>query len=415
MSDSPGLLRRLGALDGALLTVGSVVGTGVFLTAGDVARAVPHAGLVLLVWLAGGLLTLAGALTYAELGTMYPRAGGVYHYLVEAYGPVWGFLYGWACFMVIMSGGLAAIAVGFGEYLGAFVPVLSSATIWWRLPLGGGAWVVNGAQVAAVCAILLLTAVNHIGVSAGALTQNLLTALKVVAIAMLGVCGLMVHAPAEPQLMAALPAVPIAGAIGVAMVAVLWTYDGWYALTFAAGELRDPARTLPRGLILGTGIVMLLYLLLNLTYLRALPLETLAHTPRVAESAARALFGEGSARLTVALVVVSSFGCLASTILYSSRLYAPMAADGHFFARLARVHPRWHTPVGSLWAQSAWACVLALSGSYQQLYTGSVFIGLVAFAAAGAAVLDCAQLGPRSIARIACGDIPWCPRCSCWG
>jgi basic amino acid/polyamine antiporter, APA family len=387
-----GLVRGLGTWDAALLTIGSVVGTGIFLTTGDMARVLPDSGLILWVWIAGGLLTLAGALTYAELGVMFPHAGGIYHYIKEAYGPLWGFLYGWIAFLVIMSGGIAAIAVAFGQYLASFLPSLAETALALRVP-GLPALEISGIQLAAVGAILLLTAVNHLGLEEGAWVQNALTVLKVGSILVFGVVGLLVPAPAVPSgAAAAAPAaqVPVGGALlvafGIAMVASLWTYDGWYGLTCSAGEVRDPARSLPRGLILGTAAVVGLYVLLNLAYIRALPVAAMAAEPRIAEAAAGQLFGATGARLVSLAVLVSAFGCISSTILYSSRIYLPMAADGLFFRSLAAVHPRFRTPVRSLWAQSAWAALLALSGTYAQLYTYVVFASVVFHAATASAV-----------------------------
>lgn len=386
------LKRALGTRDVALLTMGAVIGTGIFLTPGSVVAAVGAAASPW-VWLAGGLLTLAGALTYAELGAMYPRAGGLYHFLKEAYGPVWGFLYGWCCLLVIMSGGIAAIAVGFGEYLGAFLPVFSSAHVVGQ----AGPWSVNGAQLAAAAAIVVLTAVNHAGIEAGAGLQAVFTVAKLGAVAALIGFGLLAPplTPASPAL--ALPAaglLPFAVAFGAAMVAALWTYDGWYAATFSAGEVRRPERSLPRGLLAGVAAVMLLYGGLSHVYLRALPEAQLAASTRVAEDAARALFGEGAARAMTLAVVVSAFGCLAATILYSSRLYQPMAADGLFFRRVARIHPRFRTPVAALWMQSAWAVALALTGSYSQLFTFVTFGGVLFHVAAGLALFRLRAIAP---------------------
>ncbi|HEY2953645.1 MAG TPA: amino acid permease [Candidatus Eisenbacteria bacterium] len=380
----PGLERRLGALDGTLLTIGSVIGTGIFLTGGDVARAVGSPALVLAVWATGGVLALAGALTYAELGTLFPRAGGIYAYLKEAYGTPWGFFYGWASLLVIMSGGIAAIAVGFGEYFGSFVPWFGSGHVPFSVPLGPWHWAPSGAQLAAAIAILALTVVNHLGAGPGVATQNALTVLKVGAI--LAFIGLGFAGPAPAAAPAAAHAGPLLGAIGIAMVAALWTYDGWYGLTFSAGELRNPERTLPVGLILGTLAVTALYVGMNAVYLRALPGGALAAGTRSAEDAARALFGAGGARAMSLAVVVASFGCLASTILYSSRIYPSMAEDGVFFRGIAGIHPRFRTPVRSLWLQSAWATVLALSGTYVQLFTWVTFAAVLFHVATGIAV-----------------------------
>ncbi len=387
------LPRRLGALDGALITVGSIVGTGIFITTGDMAKVLPHSGLILAVWVVGGLLTLAGALTYGELGGLFPRAGGIYHFLREAYGPLWGFLYGWTAFLVIMSGGIAAIAVGFGEYLGSFVPAASTAHVLFSLPLGAWTWRLTGGQVAAAAAIAFLTAINWLGLKEGAWVQNLLTAVKIGSIVVFAALGLAHRAPAGAglgSLAAPLPLAHGAGvlwtAAGIAMIATLWTYDGWYNLTFSAGEMRDPGRSLPLGLIGGTLAVTALYTLLNLVYAKALPVAAMAATSRIGETAAAALFGSAGARLASAAILVATFGCLSSNILCCSRIYLPMAEDGLFFRSVAVVHPRHLTPGRALWAQGAWAMVLALSGTYEQLYTYVIFAGVLFHAATGAAV-----------------------------
>lgn len=368
------LRPALGARDGALLTIGAMVGTGIFLTAGDVARALPHPALVLGAWLVGGALTLAGALAYAELGAMFPRAGGLYHFVREAWGPLPAFLYGWTCLLVIMTGGIAAIAVGFGEYFGALVPAFSGARVLWS----AGGWSVTGAQGAAALAIVALTAVNHLGVREGALVQNLFTLAKLGAVAALVGFGLTRGGPWFAAAPASLPPLgSLAGAAGLALVAALWTYDGWYALTFTAAEMRAPARDLPRALLTGVAVVTALYLALNLVYLRVLPVAELARSPRAAESAAAVLFGAGGAALVAFGVALSSFGCLAATILYAARIYAPMAEDGVFPARFARVDARWRTPVAALWLQGAWAVVLALTGGYTSLFTYVTFGSLL--------------------------------------
>ena len=368
----PDLAAELTTRDAALLTVGGVVGTGIFLTTSDMARALPHPALIELAWIAAGLLTLAGAVTYAELGAMFPRAGGIYHFLREAYGPFPAFLYGWTSFLVLMSGGIAAIAAGFAEYASASVP----------LPPKG----------MAIAAIVLLTAVNHRGVRQGAATQNVLTLVKALALAALIGFGLTAPSRALDAPTGAISA----GSFGVAMIAALWTYDGWYGVTFSAGELRTPGRSLPRGMIGGILAVIVLYVLVNVVYLRALPLPELAATTRVGEAAMAALFGPGAARWLAAAIMVSAFGCLASTILYSSRVYVPMAADGLFFRPLATIHPRWRTPVPSLWAQSLWSVVLVLSGTYEQLYTCVTFTVVLFQVATGAAIFVLRRTRPET-------------------
>jgi APA family basic amino acid/polyamine antiporter len=394
--EPPDLVRALGTWDGALITVGSVVGSAIFLTTSDVARALPHSGLIVLVWVVGGLLTVAGALTYAELGAMFPRAGGQYHFLKEAYGPLWAFLFGWASFLVIMSGGIASMAVAFGEYLGSFVPFFSTSHLLLAVPLGPWRWTVSGGQLAAALAIALFTAINYVGLKEGVWTQNVVTILKIGSVAAIGLIGLLVPASTHPDLLAPLPSAATVSAFGVAMIAVLWGYDGWYCLTFTAGEMRDPRRDLPRALLVGTALVMAIYVLMNLVYVRALSPAEMAGTSRIGETAAAALFGPRGARLVSAAVLVSIFGCLSSSILTCSRIYLPMAQDGLFFRALARVHPRHHTPAPSLVAQGVWSSALALSGTYEQLYTYVVFAAFMFHAMTGAAVFVLRRTRPQA-------------------
>ena len=396
-ADGPGLVRGLGTWDVTLVTVGAVLGTGIFITTGDIARVLPHAGLVLLLWVVGGLVTLAGALTYAELGGLFPQAGGQYHFLKEAYSPFWGFLYGWGAFLVIMTGGIATIAVGFGEYLGAFVPFFSTRNILLSLPLGGRTLTISGGQLAGALAIAFLSAINYIGLKEGAGVQNFVTVVKIASIVGVGVVGLLVPATATPQLLAALPAGgSVLTAMGVGMIAVLWSYDGWYGATNLAGEMRRPGRDLPLGLILGTAIVTLLYTLMNLVYVRALSVEEMAATPRIGEAAAIALFGPLGGRLINVAVLVSSFGCISSTILYAARIYLPMAQDGVFLPALARIHPRYQTPAACILAQAVWSIVLTFSGSYEQLYTYVVFAVVFFHVLTGAAVFVLRRTRPEA-------------------
>jgi len=381
-----GLVRGLGAWDAALVTIGSVLGTAVFITTADVARLLPHPGLIIGVWLLGGLLTLAGALTYAELGSMFPDAGGVYVFLKEAYGPLWGFLFGWACFLIIMSGGLAALAAGFGEYLGAFVPFFSTSHVLLAVPVFRWTWSVNGGQLGGALAIAFLTVINYVGLREGAGVQNAVTVVKIGSIVGLAIFGLMVAAPVSPNLTAPLPPSTTLSALGVAMIAVLWGYDGWYGATFLAGEMRRPARDLPWGLLTGTLAVTVLYVLMNIVYVRALPVEAMAATGRIGEAAAAVLFGPTGARLVSLAVVFSTFGCLSATILYCTRIYLAMAQDGVFFRSLAHIHPRYRTPARSVLVQGVWAIALTFSGTYEQLYTYVVFAMFLFHAATGAAV-----------------------------
>jgi APA family basic amino acid/polyamine antiporter len=394
----PALVRGLGAWDGALITIGSVVGTGIFLTTADMARVLPRPGLILLAWVAGGLLTLAGALTYGELGAMFPRAGGQYHFLREAFGPAFGFLFGWASLLVIMTGGIATLAVGFGEYLGYFTPFFSTAHVLFTADLGLVRWSVNGGQVAGALAITLLTFVNVLGLREGAGVQNAITVLKVGALVALGALGLLAPAGVHPTAAAAWPAAGpgLMVAFGLAMVSVVWSYDGWYGLTYLAGEMKRPERDLPWGLVAGTAAVMFLYVLVNVVYVRALPVEAMAATGRIGEAAASALFGPWGGRVVSAVVLVSTFGCLSATILYAARVYLPMAEEGLFFRGMARIHPRYRTPVVCLIVQGSWAVLQTFSGSYAQLYTYVVFTVFVFHAGTGAALLVLRRTRPEA-------------------
>ena len=404
---APTLVRSLGAVDGALITIGASVGSGIFLTTGDIARLCPQPSLILGLWAAGGLFALAGALAYAELGAMFPRAGGQYQFLKEAYGPLWGFLFGWTSFLVIMTGGVAAIAVGFGEYLGAFVPSLGSGVELLSLKLPGVRWTVTGPQLTAAVSVLALTAVNWLGVREGALVQNIATGLKFGALVVLVGIGLAAPAPVAPAWGAPLPPGSFVAALGLGLVAVLWTYDGWYVLTFSAGEMRRPERTLPRGLVLGVAAVAMLYLAINWVYLRTLDVPTLARTSRVGEAAAAALLGPGAARAVTLVILLSMFGCLAANVLCCARIYLPMAEDGLFFRRLARIHPGHRTPSASLLAQGVLAAAIALSGTYAELYTTVVFAGVLFHAATAAAVFVLRRTRPDAERPFRAWGYPW--------
>jgi APA family basic amino acid/polyamine antiporter len=408
-TQQPALVRGLGTFDGALITIGSILGTGIFITTANIASVLPHAGLILAVWVVGGLLTLAGALSYGELGAMFPRAGGQYNFLREAYGPLWGFLFGWASFFVINTGGIAALAVGFGEYLGSFVPLFSTTNILLRVPLGAWTWQVSGGQLAGAAAIILLSGVNYVGLKEGAWVQNIVTIVKVGSIVGLAGVGLVVAAPVTPSLTAPLPAGNVLAAFGVGMIAVLWSFDGWYGLTASAGEIRNPARSLPWGLILGTLAVTILYVLMNVVYLRAMPVGAMSQTSRIGETAAAILFGPVGARLVSLAVLISTFGCISSTILWASRIYLPMAQDGLFFRSLAVVHPRHLTPGASVLAQGAWAVVLTLSGTYEQLYTYVVFAATASHAATGFAVFVLRRTRPDLPRPYRTWGYPWVP------
>jgi APA family basic amino acid/polyamine antiporter len=389
--NEPGFVRGLNLVDTAFLVIGAVVGSGIFMTPGLIAAGLPSPGLLIVVWIAGGLITLCGALSFAELGAMYPQAGGQYVYLREAYGPAASFLFGWGFFGFIMCGGLAALAVAFAEFLGGFLPVLSTEKVLWVIDGPGFSHPISSGQVVAATSILLLTFLNTLGIRAGVAVQNLLTVIRLGSVAGLVALGALFGAKGGlGNFQALFPqgtgASGLIGPVGLALVAVFWTYDGWYAVNCTAEEIRDPKRNIPRGLILGVLTVAVSYVLVNIVYLLALPFEEMKGVTRIGERAAAALFGQGGAALFSAVVMVSIFGCLNANLLYGPRVYYAMARDGSFFRSMGRLSDRFRVPANALRGQAVWASILCLSGTYQALYEYMVFALLLFFAATGGAV-----------------------------
>lgn len=383
------LARQLGLADSVFLVIGSVFGSGIFLTSGIIAAELRSPSLLWLVWLAGGAVTVIGALIYAELGTLYPGSGGPYIYLREAYGRGVSFLYGWAFFWIIGGGGIAALAMGFAENLGGLVPSFSLSRILFEISIGPFRFHPSAGHVAAVASIVGLSIINYIGVQSGARFQSAFTAFRLiglVAFAALGFAvgrkpGLANLAPFFPR--GPLPSLSIFGA---AFLAVLWTYDGWYSVNCTAEEIRNPARTVPRALVLGAGAVTALYLLANIVYSMALPMENMSGVVRIGETAAAALFGAGSARIFAAFIAAAVLGCLSANILFAPRVSYAMARDGLFFRSLADVHPRFRVPSKAILAQMVWSALLCFSGTYQSLFEYVAFALIVFYAATGFAV-----------------------------
>jgi APA family basic amino acid/polyamine antiporter len=394
-----GFLRRLGLVDTTFLVIGAVVGSGIYMTPGIIAAGLPSPGHLLAVWLAGGLITLCGALSFAELGAMYPQAGGQYVYLREAYGSGAAFLFGWAFFGFIMCGGLAALAVAFAEFLGTFLPALSTSQVLFRLDIQGLKYSLSAGQIVAAGTIVFLTGLNSFGIRSGAVVQNILTVFRLGTVAALVGLGILIGSKGgganfHPLFSAGTGFWSVLGPLGLALVAIFWTYDGWYAVNCTAEEVRDPEKTIPRGLILGVLSVTVIYLLVNLVYLLALPFDRLKGVERIGELAASALFGGGGAALFSALVTVSIFGCLNANLLFGPRVFYAMARDGHFFRAMGRLGPRSRVPTGALWGQAAWSAALCLSGKYQSLYEYMVFALLLFFAATGLAVFVLRRRAP---------------------
>ena len=355
-----GYVRRIGVFDGTMMVMGGIIGAGIFINPSVVAARVPSAELALGAWLLGGAIALAGAFCFAELGARRPRAGGGYAYLREAFGPLPAFLYGWALLLIIATGAIAAVAVTFARYLTAV--------------LGAPAGLVTPM---AVGAILLLSVINYFGVRLGAITQNIFTVLKLVALAALIIVGVAATSPLPaPPSVSPSPApslVDTGRVLGLALIPILFSYGGWQQTNFVAEEMVRPERTLPRALLLGVSGVVLVYVAANWVYLRQLGLGGLAESTAPAADVMRGALGESGATLIAAGIAISTFGFLNLVILVSPRVYQAMAADGVFLPELARLHPRWRTPVLALLLQAGWAVLLTLSGTYGQLLDYVVF------------------------------------------
>ena len=365
--------RALGPFDATMVVIGGMIGSGIFINPYIVARLLDTPALVLAAWAAGGVIALAGALSYAELGPLFPRAGGNYVYLREGVHPLAGFLYGWALLLVIESGAVAAVAITFASYALRLVGAPDDA----RVPL-------------AVAALALLSIVNYLGVKPGSRVLNVFVVLKLAALALLIGAGWFFAGhpgwwtdtrtldPSSP---------PMLIAFGAALVPILFAAGGWQNVNYVAEEIDNPQRNLPLGLVAGTIAVVVVYVSVNVVYLRALGLEGLAGTMTPAAAAAERMFGPFGDRFVSAAIAISTFGFLDLAILAPTRVYYAMAADGVFLKSLARLHPRYQTPGLAIVVQSAWSCILALSGRYEQLLNYVVFADWIFFGLTVATVL----------------------------
>jgi len=372
MSGSHELRRTLGFTDLVLIVIGTVIGSGIFIVPATVLRQTGGAlGPAMLVWLVAGVLSLLGALTYGELGAARPDAGGLYVYIRDAFGPLPAFLYGWSMFFVISTGSAATLAVAFTAYLQQFVPLGALA-----------------AKAVAVLMIVAIAAVNVRGTRQGARVQNWSTALKVVAILVMSVALLARGAwpkGATPVWPATVTPALLSG-VGLSMIGVLWAYEGWQYGTFSAGETRDPQRTFPRAIIIGTAVLVVVYLAANAGYVAALGTDGMQGTDRVAATAVAATFGPTAGRLIAAVILVSIFSATNGLTLTAPRLFYAMARDGVFFRRLGEVHPRFGTPAFAIVTGAAVSVAFAVSGSYEQLLTYVVFSAWLFYGLGAAAV-----------------------------
>lgn len=364
-SESEPLRRLLGVTDLTLIAMGTVIGSGIYLVPAVVLRQTGAVGPAMLVWLAAGILSLLGALTYAEMGAMKPEAGGLYVYVRDTFGPLPAFLYGWTSFFVIASGSIATLAVAFSGYLTEFIALT---------PLE--------ARIVSIVMIAAIATLNVRGTRNSATVQNWTTGAKVGSLLVLSVILIAFGHPAQAK-SATWPASfssSLAVSMGAAMIGVLWAYEGWQYVTFSAGETRDAQRTFPRAITIATAALVGLYLLVNFGYLAALGPAGAAQSQRIAADAASAVLGPAAGKIVGALILISIFSAANGLILTAPRLYFAMARDGVFFERLAIVSPRFGTPAFAIIATTVWAAVLAASGTFEQLLTFVVFTGWIFYA-----------------------------------
>lgn len=414
-----GFRQHLGLFDATMLVAGSMIGSGIFIVSADIARDVGSAGWLLLIWVLTGVMTMAGALSFAELAAMMPHAGGTYVFLREAYGPLWGFLFGWTNLLIIQTGFIAAVGVAFAKYLGVLVPELGtnhllldheySAPIdisvpvpWMDQPLTffrREKFTISSGQLVAVGVAVLLTILNCLGVREGKFVQNLFTVAKTAGLIMLIVVGLGVAYSADavalnqqdpwsgitgtPQFTQVHKIVPFTEAAIVlvlcgAMVGSLFSSDAWGNVTFVAAEVHEPRRNLPLALFLGTGLVSLLYILANLAYLASLPIGDIAHArdDRVATAVVELVWPRLGVAVMAIAIMISTFGCVNGIILSNARLCYAMARDGLFFRSVGKLSAR-GVPVAGLIVQLLWSIVLIFSGSYSELLDYVIFAALV--------------------------------------
>ena len=374
------LKRQLGLLDSTMINVGTIIASAIFIVPSAIALQL-HASLpTILVWIVGGLVSLLGALSVAELGAAMPQAGGQYVYLTEAYGPVWGYLYGWTSGVVINPASIAAIAVGFATYFGFFVPLADA-----------------GIKAVAVVSIVALTALNCLGVRLGAITQNVLTLIKMGLLAVLIVAGFVLPGGSVANLSPLWPPAPVGSLIapfGVAMVAALWAYDGWIEITYVGSEVKDPERTLPRSIVLSTLIGMALYCLVTASFAYVLSPARMAASSLVASDAAQVTMGRAGAALVAVAIMTATLGSNNGIVLTAARVPYAMARDGVLPRWLAGVHPRFLTPVPSLVVQGIISIALtwistepSWKDTYSRLFTYVVLSEFVFYAMSCGAVL----------------------------
>ena len=365
------LKRQIGLFDAIMLISGDMIGTGIFIATGVIAATLPSPGGILMVWLLGGLLALAGALSCAELSASLPYAGGDYNYIKAAYGKLMGFLSGWSSFLVTFSGAIAFLAVTFTGFMAFFFPVLGSTEAFFSATLLGLAFTVTPGTLFSMAVVILISALHCIGVRQGTLIQNVLSMLKIGAL--LGIIVLAVFIgkgdTAHFRPFFDWDKITNSSLFAAAFIPVIFAYSGWNAIIYIAGEVKQPERNLPRALLWANLIVIALYLAVNMVYIYAVPVTEMKGALRVSEVATSALFGHQTSVWITAVITVSILGALNVVTMLGPRVYYAMARDGVFFRGLAKVHPTFNTPMNAIILQCVWACFLLVTGTFGTLFT----------------------------------------------
>jgi len=377
--------RRLGLLDATAIVVGSMIGSGIFIAPSLMAGIIASPGIIGILWLVGGLITILGALCYGELAGMFPKAGGQYVFLRESFSPLFGFLYGWTLFLVIQTGLVAAVAVAFAKYLGVFIGGVSENVRLFSFHLLGRELYLNTAQIVAILSIAVLTFINFFGVRLGALIQDTFTFLKSLGLIVLVVAGFAFFRGDAASLLSFESVLPptatigLAAALAVALSKALFAYDAWYYVTYIGEEVKNPTRNMPIALGLGTLAVTIIYVVANLAYFYVLPASQAASVAdnRIAAAVAHAIMGPAGLFFISAVIMISTFGCNNGLILSGARVFYAMAHDGLFFKNNAKLHPHYHVPTNALIYQGVWASVLTLSGTYSDLLTYTAFASIL--------------------------------------
>jgi len=406
----PHLERRLTLFDSIMIVISGTIGPSIFIVPAAVLKAVPDPAIALLLWVAAGGITLIAGLACAELGAMFPEAGGQYVFLREAYGGFTAFLYGWVLFIVGNSSALAATAIAAALFLGQAFPGLAAEHVVASVPIAGGTLSLTQGSLIAIASVVILTLVNLRSVKFAAWVQNITALAYLIAVLAIIVVGFALGRGSFAHFHGghALAGVTAGGA-GVAMIALFYSYDGWEFLSWVGGEVQHPRRNLPLGLIIGIGLVILTYLLANAVYLYALPVADLARAAVPADAALGRLFSGDVGRAVSFFIAIISFGSNCVVVLGGARIYYSMAKDGAFFHALTRLHPRWHTPTTSLLVQCAWVCVLILSSRFDQLYTCFIFMMTLTYALTVGAVLVLRRTQPHRARPYRCFGYPWLP------